>query len=180
MSLTIRPATSGDERGIARVHVDAWRDAYAGILPVETLDAQRHRGFSYEKREEMWAKILAGEHGTFVAVENGKVLGFASGGANRAEDVPCDGELTAIYVHPTAHRRGLGTALLKAVARDLVSRGFASMAVWFFQDNENARAFYRAHGAEFFCSSSYEVGGVDYPDECSIWRSLESLAAAPS
>ncbi len=34
---TIRTATAADAAGIARVHVETWRDAYAGLIPNEVL-----------------------------------------------------------------------------------------------------------------------------------------------
>lgn len=160
---------------MARVHVDAWRFAYSHILPVAKLEAEGDRGFSYEKRTEMWRKTLGGIHRTFVAIDGDEVLGFASGGANHVPEVPCDGELLAIYVHPSAHRKGVGRALLKVVVDDLISSGYASMSVWLFRDNHEAKAFYIAHGAEFFCESVYAVGGVTYPDEALIWKSLADL-----
>ena len=33
----IRRAVPGDARGIARVHVETWRSAYAGILPDQVI-----------------------------------------------------------------------------------------------------------------------------------------------
>jgi len=49
----VRRATPADAAGIARVHVDAWRATYRGIVPDEHLDA-----LSYEGRQGMWSRIL--------------------------------------------------------------------------------------------------------------------------
>ena len=38
----IREATASDASGIARVHVDAWRATYRGIVPDAHLDAMSH------------------------------------------------------------------------------------------------------------------------------------------
>ena len=42
--VTIRPAEISDALGIARVHVNAWRETYKGIIPDSVLDA-----LSYEE-----------------------------------------------------------------------------------------------------------------------------------
>ncbi|MER3443492.1 MAG: GNAT family N-acetyltransferase, partial [Meiothermus sp.] len=77
--MTVRPARPDDAPAIARVHVDSWRETYAGIVPNEFL-----AGLSYERREQMWRSGL--EHpgwkgGLFVAEDpEHRVVGFVAGG----------------------------------------------------------------------------------------------------
>ena len=47
--ISIRQGTSGDAEGIARVHVDSWRETYDGILPPRVLSAQ-----TYARRLALW------------------------------------------------------------------------------------------------------------------------------
>jgi hypothetical protein len=53
MEVKIRKATADDAKGIARVHVDAWKSTYRGLVSDEYLDS-----LSYESREQMWAKVI--------------------------------------------------------------------------------------------------------------------------
>ena len=46
----IRPAVPGDAEAIAAVHLATWRDAYAGILPADFLDALRVNEFAQRWR----------------------------------------------------------------------------------------------------------------------------------
>jgi GNAT superfamily N-acetyltransferase len=175
MSIEISPARPDHASGIASVHVAAWLEAYAHILPVEELTALGHRGFVVAKREPQWEKILEGHHSTYVAMDKGSVVGFASVGRNERLEVPTDGELKAIYVHPDAHRRGIGRALLKAAVTALLEQGMTGMSVALFRDNYSATSFYKANGAEFCLGSEYEVEGVSYPDVIYLWKSLAEL-----
>ncbi len=102
----VRRARIGDEHGIARVHVDAWREAYAGIVPTEYLAS-----LSYDGRQAMWERVLspdAARQVAFVAeVPREEIVGFASGFAAPDAGSPRVGELIDA-VRSSGH--GTGTA----------------------------------------------------------------------
>lgn len=52
--MNVRFATIDDAPAIASVHVEAWRHAYAGVLPQATLD-----GLSVDARARMWSQAIA-------------------------------------------------------------------------------------------------------------------------
>ncbi len=54
-----RRADPSDAGAIARVHVDTWRTAYAGILPAAFL-----AGLSFAEREAMWSQALTADRPT--------------------------------------------------------------------------------------------------------------------
>ena len=83
-AVDVRRATVDDAAGIARVHVAAWREAYAGRMPADFLAS-----LDVERRARGWATILsAGESDAFVAERNGEIVGWATAGAGRDDDVP--------------------------------------------------------------------------------------------
>lgn len=165
-----RLAMPEDAHAIAVISVDAWREAYAHILPAELL-----AGLSYDEREER-ARIRLGERAdTWVVERHGSVVGFAIAGKTRYPEVPTDGELSAIYVHPTAYRQGVGSELVCAAATALRNDDFASMCVFCFRDNARVRSFYESLGAAYYNDSSFELAGVRYADVSYIWRSLDDL-----
>ncbi|WP_259343698.1 hypothetical protein [Oceanobacillus picturae] len=51
--MRIRIAKPGDAAGIAKVHVDAWRTTYDGILPQEFLNR-----LDYGNRTNLWIENL--------------------------------------------------------------------------------------------------------------------------
>jgi GNAT superfamily N-acetyltransferase len=141
---TVRAATPADAQSVARVHVDTWRAAYAGLIPQAVLD-----GLSVERREEFWRSIAGapGESRLLVAEANGRVIGFASTGPARDDDLPPgSGELLAIYVEPAAWGKGFGAMLFHSAIDDLRERRLDPIVLWVLADNARGRGFYEAMG----------------------------------
>src|SRR5262249_1196757 len=98
---SIRPATVNDARRIAESM------SQAGRLPI----TQFFRA-PVDKWETSWKELLETRSDIITLVAcgpSGEVVGFASGGAERAGNLPCDGELHAIYLLQAMRGRGLGT-----------------------------------------------------------------------
>jgi len=141
----IRPAELLDSEGIARVHTRSWQSAYRGLLPDEWLDALR-----WEDRKVRWDAILSTttRGKVFVAHNDmGKILGFASIGASRDDDIDQDKvhELYAIYLSPEYWGQGLGAALLYAAIKEVPDTAIR-MELWVLEDNRRGRRFYENHG----------------------------------
>ena len=58
------------------------------------------------------------------------------------------GEFSALYLLAAQQRRGVGRRLMATMARDLLARGMQAACLWVLRDNEPARRFYEALGAE--------------------------------
>ena len=80
--IRIRRASRSDAAAIARVHVETWQSAYAGLLPDSML-----AGMSDVRQAAWWTRLLAdpGEaRGVFVADDQDMgVVGFGSCGLVR-------------------------------------------------------------------------------------------------
>jgi GNAT superfamily N-acetyltransferase len=140
----IRAALPADAPGIAQVHVESWRAAYVGTVPQAVLDR-----LSVDRRQELWARRLAdpGETRTFVAVRDGRVVGFAgTGRLTDPEYAPGTAELETIYLLAEVWRLGLGRLLMHRSVDDLDERGFSSAILWVLTDNDRGRRFYEALG----------------------------------
>ena len=138
--MPIRDAILADAAAIARIHVDSWRTTYRGLMPDDLL-----AGLSYERREHQWTHDIAasgeGRGCVVVAdVADAGIVGFASGGRCR-RDWPYAGELFAIYLAAAHQGRGLGRALLLAVADRLAAQGHESMLLWVLDTNALGRGF---------------------------------------
>ena len=159
----LHQATPEDARGIASVQVRAWRAAYAGIVPAAFLDA-----LSIDEREARWRRNLD-ELGaeTWVAVDGGAVVGWATIGACRdADATPALGELWAIYVSPDRWRGGVGRALWEHGRARLTAAGCTEAVVWVLADNAPARRFYTALGFAPApdLTKTIEIGGAALPE----------------
>ena len=151
--LVIRLATPDDAERIARVHVETWRAAYGGLVPDALLDA-----LSVPAGASRWESLLRdGATRTWVAAD---LTGFATAGPPRDDDLPATTtEVYALYVHPDAQRRGLGTALLSTAASD------GDAALWVLTGNAAGRAFYAARGWSWDGTErEIDVGGAVVPE----------------
>ena len=169
MAIAIRTAGIDDASAIAHVHVESWRTTYAGIVPDAYL-----AGLDEILRARLWREWLSGQALVFVAVMDGRVVGFAHGGVNREPLETCDAELYSIYLLREAQRRGAGVALLRAMANALVERNFKSMAVWVLEQNRS-RNFYEKTGAHMAMSKVIDIGGTKLMEVAYAWADLKAL-----
>jgi ribosomal protein S18 acetylase RimI-like enzyme len=171
MISVVRPADVEDAAAIARVHVDTWRTAYRGLLPDDFLAALDGAGY-----EDRWRRTLAGGAGRVYVAEDGRqVVGFASGGPERAGEEGFSGELYAIYVLQESQGRGHGRRLVQAVARGLRERELPNMIVWVLGDNHQARHFYERLGGAYVRSQPITIGSALLQEVSYGWRSLDDI-----
>jgi len=171
MISVVRPAGVDDAAAIARVHVDTWRTAYRGLLPDDFLAALDDTGY-----EERWKRTLMDGVGrAYVAEDGRRVVGFASGGPERAGEDGFTGELYAIYVLQDAQGQGHGRRLVQAVAQGLRERKLANMIVWVLRDNHPARDFYERLGGEYVRSQPITIGSALLQEVSYGWRSLDDI-----
>lgn len=142
--MTIRRALAADAASIGAVHVQAWREAYADLIPDEVLER-----LDPERRARMWRDILADEQrALFVGEIDNAIVGFGACGPQRDESLPYDGEIAEIYVLRRAQRHGIGRRLMAAMADALRAQGCASASLWVIEANAPARAFYERLGGK--------------------------------
>ncbi|MBA8825603.1 ribosomal protein S18 acetylase RimI-like enzyme [Saccharopolyspora lacisalsi] len=139
----MRDAEPEDAAEVARVHVRAWQVGYRGLLPDEYLGGLR---LEDRTRRYTFGDTRPDQPATIVAVLDGRILGFATTGPSRDEDVPGSGEVYAIYVSPQTWGRGIGGTLLIEARARLLARGFTEAVLWVLAGNERAQRCYRADG----------------------------------
>jgi GNAT superfamily N-acetyltransferase len=167
----VRPADVGDAGAIAHVHVETWRTAYRGLLPDDFLSALDQAGY-----EQRWARTLKDGAGrVFVAEDGGRVVGFASGGPERAGEGGFKGELYAIYVLADEQGRGHGRGLVRAIAQALREMNLSDMIVWVLRDNHHARHFYERLGGVYVRSQPITIGSALLQEVSYGWRSLDDI-----
>jgi GNAT superfamily N-acetyltransferase len=144
--MEVRVATVDDAEAVAAVHVRSWQHAYRGLIPDAYLDA-----LSVERRRDIWSRILAEADlprtGAFVLQSGLDVIGFIHVAPARDADLPaCTGEVTALYITPSACGLGGGRQLLDTAKASLKAAGFTAAALWVLEGNLGARRFYERQG----------------------------------
>ena len=162
--VSVRRATVDDAPDIARVHARSWQAAYRGILPDDLLER-----LSHEDRLPRWRQFLEGADTAsalvLVAVDAGRVDGFASLGPSRDDDLTGAGvmEVYGLYVDPDAWRRGLGGALMDAAA-DQAAGSATTLVLWVMTSNLAGRRFYERRGMSPDGSAGFhDVMGTSIP-----------------
>ena len=133
-----RHATPADAETLAHLHLDVWDDAYTGLMPQQILDDRRT---AVDERVSRWRTILEGERRPLLAVgPDGELIGFASSGPGRDNDVDIELELWALYVRAAWWGTGVGYVLFER------SVGDRACYLWVLADNARAIAFYERQG----------------------------------
>jgi len=167
----VRAADLDDAPAIARVHVETWRTAYRGLLPDDFLQSLTQGHYT-----ERWRRGIGdGASRVFVVEDETGVVGFASGGRERAGEEAYSGELYALYVSNRAQRRGFGKQLVCAVVASLRDMGLSDMIVWALRDNPDARAFYEHLGGVYLRTQPITIGETTLQEVAYGWRRLDDV-----
>lgn len=140
----IRRATSDDAAAIASVRIDTWRSAYRGILPDALLD-----GLDPVDSTASWRRGLEAPSSgrvAYVAEVAARVVGFVTAGPERSRNAIYPGEVYALYVRDAHQGQGIGRALVRIAAAELVPRGLSPILIWTLHGNPKSRAWYEALG----------------------------------
>ena len=185
--VAIARAAPSDAPGIARVYVDSWRHAYAGLLPDRVLV-----GLDYERHSREWAWVVANRgdvQPVFTArAAKGRIVGMASVGLSRAKDRPADGpyasstltapvgEIFTLYVDPDWQDRGVGRGLLAAGLGNLAARGCRRAFLWVLRENP-ACFFYERMSGVRIAQRRERLWGCDVDEVAYGWTDTAAVAA---
>lgn len=172
--IRVRNATPRDASPIARVHVETWRDSYAGILPSHKL-----AGMSRRQHVGGWSQSLRNPRREIVLVAEdaaAEVLGFGTGGRARTFSPPYEGEVYMLYVLPEFQDLGVGSALMKGLFEQLLRRKYRSGLLWVLADNP-ARFFYQTVGGKLIGRREEPFWGVSVKELAYGWPDLSKAVA---
>ncbi|HEM47295.1 MAG TPA: GNAT family N-acetyltransferase [Alphaproteobacteria bacterium] len=127
------------------------RPAEAGAISALAIRAKAHWDYTEEQLAVFRGELtLAPDRivpsRTHVIEEHGCLLGFYTLVARGEGEEGREGEaeLEHVFVEPSAHGRGLGSALLRHACALARAEGFRALVI---QSDPNAAGFYHAHGA---------------------------------
>ncbi|UCD81902.1 MAG: GNAT family N-acetyltransferase [Desulfobacterales bacterium] len=133
--MRIRRATQSDLQGIAAIHAESWKDSYSDVLPAEFLATQIDRDLARHS-----SKIQIQNEDIVLVAEEDALVGFI---AVWCRPIPF---IDNFHVKPSYRSKQLGSALIKAVAKELINKGHQTAYLWVFESNEKAIRFYERLG----------------------------------
>ena len=167
LALSLRQARPSDAADLARIYINSWRDAYAGILPHTLLS-----NMSHTTHTARWKSLIASTGNVLLAEDDAEgTIGLASFGAARDSGLGLDGEIYTLYVDPQFWGQGAGSALLHGAFAALKGRKFHSCLIWSHALN-NARFFYEAMGGQRVAERTTRLGGAPVPEIGFGWKRL--------
>jgi ribosomal protein S18 acetylase RimI-like enzyme len=179
--ISLRPARPGDAAAIARVHVETWRAAYAGIVPgaylVSMTESKQALQWNHSiRRATAPEAVLAAES---TDLPGGRIVGFGSCGPARGQpgSGPRGGEVFTLYVAPDWQGQGIGRLLLEALFARLRAGDLDEAIIWVLNDNP-ARFFYEALGGRRAAERKQRFAGVELAEAGYAWPDLGVWLAA--
>lgn len=160
----------GDAAALAEVHVEAWRETYAGLLPAIYLWRMNPQLYARRFRRQL---VAAKPFEVTLAAEGrGGLAGYCAGHIHN------DGrraEVSTLYLLKTAQKLGLGKRLLVATARVLQARGANTLSLWVLDGNEPARGFYTHLGGLPVQGRAVQGWGGGLRETAFLWSDINGL-----
>ncbi|MGL6208672.1 MAG: GNAT family N-acetyltransferase [Paracoccaceae bacterium] len=150
--------TPADAEAIARLHVQAWAESYAGLLPAAEIAR-----YDLPRRVAQWRGTLEAGVSRASWVPG---AGFASAGVQRDAGLLAAGypeEVYAIYLLASAQRRRLGWALLRAV---VTGQPFSTLVI---EGNDQACRFYERSGGRWMATRDDRIGETPIRERVYVW-----------
>ena len=160
----IRRAKKTDFKKIAEIHAKSWKDSYPGILPAEFLSDKLTKEF-----EKHWSEIQIQEQDVVLVAEENNLVGFI---AVWCQPIPF---IDNLHVIPSQRSKKTGSALMKAVAEELINTGQRKAFLWVFEDNKKAIKFYIRLGGIQKEKSMKNVFGYDIPSQKIEWDDISTI-----
>lgn len=168
----IRRADAGDAQRLAWIRTASWREAYADLIGLRTLERMNS-----DDGDRMLRAVTQQQEGRRVWIaedEQGTAVGYAWCGpqTNRrvvAHERAFFGEIYELYLHPQWQRRGIGTKLLVHAIWRLVDEGLHPPMLWVLGGNR-ARRFYEGLGAVQITQRHIVIGGRSLDEVAYGWH----------
>jgi ribosomal protein S18 acetylase RimI-like enzyme len=135
LSVGYRKATKADAEGKGFVHHTSWIETYTGLFKDDfmsklSLEASIKAAYDYPDD-------------SYVAIVDGKIVGFCCYCKSRDEDLRDAGEVMSVYILRKFQGFGIGKKLLEICYHELSS--YDSIILWVLEDN-NSKGFYEHEG----------------------------------
>lgn len=136
--ISVRRATLDDLEAMTGVYIAAWREGFRHMFSASVFADDR---FDATRRAECAETTLNDGADTFVAEENGYVVGFtvARSGDRRVH-------VDDVWVQPRSWGCGAAAALVARVEDDLRAGGSKTLDAWVPEDSPTGRRFFEKIG----------------------------------
>jgi putative acetyltransferase len=149
MDVSVREAVTGDATQIRDVHL-----ASIAEFGRQSYTDKQVTAWAHDRDPEEYP-IDSGDTYFVVAEAEAEVVGFGwmKPAADEYFQTAVTGEITAIYVHPSVARSGVGSRLYTELETEAIRQRIDSLGLW---ASRNAVPFYEAQGYDRVTDHNYE------------------------
>lgn len=165
-NVKVRPATDLDLPGIAKIHVQSWRDAYRHMLPAVFLGDPIERVLSRH-----WQKTDLRDNGLVLVAEADELAGFIAVWCRPAPYID------NLHVRPLSRSKKIGSRLMKKAAEALLRKGHRTAYLWVFESNWKAIRFYERLGGVPAEKTTQDIFGYKIPSLKIEWKDISTLVS---
>jgi len=162
--MIIRQATRSDLQDIAAIHIASWKDTYADVMPAEFMMAEIDQALA-----QHWREIEIQNGDVVLVAKEDALVGFA---AVWCRPLPF---IDNLHVKPSHRSKKLGSALMKALAKELIKKGHKTAYLWVFESNVNAIRFYERLGGTQTEKIHKNIFGYAVPSRKIEWDDLAKI-----
>ena len=166
--IAFREATVADALAVAKVHIQSWRESFAGIVPQTYLDKM-----SVENRAKAFENGFAVDfYKMFVAeTQEYGIVGFADFGKISGNQSKFEAELYAIYLLRDVQRKGIGGKLFDLGVQYLVAQNMNSLSLTALKISPY-KPFYEKMGGHLVERKKTNIEGESYATVVYGWDRL--------
>lgn len=162
MKISIKDGNEDHSSIISKIYADSWRVAYKGMVPAEYLKNLKDDFWTDNFKKWIQDNVVKVK----IIYLDDKAVGAAAYGKSRDEKYLDYAEIWSFYLLPEHFRKGLGTALMKSVIREVCEEGYDKCYLWVLDQNKNARTFYEKLG--FSCTDDKCYCSIMNKELCDI------------
>jgi len=169
----IRDGVEQDCSGIARVQVNSYRSAYAGIFPDGYINH-----FTYEEQEGNWQKWFRTKKDEFLLVaedQERNIIGYTLIKIDLDVYAGYEAEVVGLHVSKPVQQQGTGKALLAHAVEELNKLGISSVMLWTLRENP-VRGWYEQLGGKVLGEKRYDVDDREIVEIAYGWADIYQLA----
>lgn len=130
--INVRPARTEEDAALAGIGIAAWRKGIKPHVPAHVAARIEAENPFLPFVRELGSRLL-------VAECDGEAAGIAA-------SEHADNQISDVWVAPAFEGRGVGSALVKAMEREIAGRGFADVLIQAAAANARAHGLYRHLG----------------------------------
>ena len=156
MDIVIRKAKPEEAEQIIDIGIEVWNSTYKDLIPKDIIDKLQSKD---EARIERKKKSIKENNDTYVALVDGKIVGYNTFGEARDENYKGSGEVYAGYILDDYQGLGLGRKMAIECMKDLLDRGYKTF-VSKCLDGNPANEFHKSLGGVYVGQSDFSPMGI--------------------